>query len=495
MANKIIPIIDDISAIEHGFFDAIKTGDEYDRVYSVSDFNTYFEGLIRQTGVFKNVGKEFNISADQGMRIKIGSGKAMVGGHWVRFLKDLTMDIDVSTAQGNLTCAICLISSETDRTVSLGVYTGNYTSGTEFNRPITLGKNGTIRQYRSNDINVLLLANIDIPKGQNSIKQSDIHMIDFYADAVNAGSYVKVTGTDSNDKQVTTMVYSPELYDQDQDNYYNGYIESLLNSMEASGIADLYAKDIADIGDDIAKLKTSVIDLLNDDDKMWLEDILIPQYVPPIIDAEFNKSTMPAKYISYMFIWDSSGPSSRVRVKNTLNRGPVSFFCTRDCDIVVFGKDRISSVGVINNKSIVFQSGEIYDKSGSSITNKIQVTYGTSQTIVNQNSDSVYLFAYDSAGKYLGRTDGITGDIETVTMNKTLFSNSSGTEANFRENLSYILVLSSNNHRVGLYQDSGETIEGIKKDEINTLSIGQNDETNIYAKNNAAFIFAKAGEV
>lgn len=77
-------------ALKYGWFNAIKevdpeTGDvSFDRTYDSESMNNHLKGLISQNGIFANVGQKLEVTAVEGqMRVVVGTGKAMVGNHWV----------------------------------------------------------------------------------------------------------------------------------------------------------------------------------------------------------------------------------------------------------------------------------------------------------------------------------------------------------------------------------------------------------------------------
>lgn len=74
-----------IKAVRSGFFNAVKNEETqlWDRVYVEEDMTDYFRGLIRQTGVFSEVGNQLRVSPATGVyKVTVGTGKAMVNAHW-----------------------------------------------------------------------------------------------------------------------------------------------------------------------------------------------------------------------------------------------------------------------------------------------------------------------------------------------------------------------------------------------------------------------------
>lgn len=68
-------------AITFGFFNSVND----DRLYNAETFNTYFEGLISQNGVYENVDDSLAVAAgSDGLTVTVAPGKAIVNSHWVK---------------------------------------------------------------------------------------------------------------------------------------------------------------------------------------------------------------------------------------------------------------------------------------------------------------------------------------------------------------------------------------------------------------------------
>ncbi len=76
-------------AFSYGFFDS----KNLDRVYTAESFTDYLSSLICN-GIFDNFGQCFRLTADGGLNLTIGTGKAWIDGHY--FLSDTPHTLDLS---------------------------------------------------------------------------------------------------------------------------------------------------------------------------------------------------------------------------------------------------------------------------------------------------------------------------------------------------------------------------------------------------------------
>lgn len=65
--------------IKFGFFDSV----EGDRTYSASDISEMYEGVLTN-GIVRGVGEELKVNVAEGLKISIGTGKAVVDGKWIK---------------------------------------------------------------------------------------------------------------------------------------------------------------------------------------------------------------------------------------------------------------------------------------------------------------------------------------------------------------------------------------------------------------------------
>lgn len=107
-------------AITSGFFDSVSG----DRVYNAEQMSRYFDGLISD-GVFESVGGKFNVtSANDGMKVNVASGRAVIKCHWVQ--NDDTVQLTLSPADASFDRidAIVLRLDAEAREITLTVKTG-----------------------------------------------------------------------------------------------------------------------------------------------------------------------------------------------------------------------------------------------------------------------------------------------------------------------------------------------------------------------------------
>lgn len=112
-------------AITSGFFNSVSG----DRLYNAETFNTYFEGLISQNGVYKGVDNELQVAAgSDGLTVTVAEGKGVVNSHWFKLsaVEELTLE----TAH-NLFSRYDMIVARwngTTREITLDVVTGTAAS-------------------------------------------------------------------------------------------------------------------------------------------------------------------------------------------------------------------------------------------------------------------------------------------------------------------------------------------------------------------------------
>lgn len=112
-------------AITYGFFDAVNS----DRVYNAEQMTHYFDGIVSD-GVFENIGNRFVVaSAHDGMKITVGSGRALIRSHWVVNDAATEFTLDPADAGANRTDAVALRLDMDARTISLIVKKGTASNG------------------------------------------------------------------------------------------------------------------------------------------------------------------------------------------------------------------------------------------------------------------------------------------------------------------------------------------------------------------------------
>lgn len=108
-------------AITFGFFNSVND----DRLYNAETFNTYFEGLISQNGVYENVGDSLAVAAgSDGLTVTVAEGKAIVNSHWVRLTAVETLTLATAHNLFNRYDMITLRWNATTRNITLQAVTG-----------------------------------------------------------------------------------------------------------------------------------------------------------------------------------------------------------------------------------------------------------------------------------------------------------------------------------------------------------------------------------
>lgn len=77
------------------FFDAIKTGDTYDRVYNSEDMTSYLDKIVG-SGVFPNPSTQLQVRAASDMNIVVGAGQGWINGHKMISTTDLPLTVPQS---------------------------------------------------------------------------------------------------------------------------------------------------------------------------------------------------------------------------------------------------------------------------------------------------------------------------------------------------------------------------------------------------------------
>ena len=125
-------------AITSGFFDSVSG----DRTYDADQMSTYFEGLISD-GVYENIGERFAVTtANDGMNINVGSGRAIIQSHWVKNDAITVLTLDPADVQLNRVDAVVLRLDTSAREISLTIKKGTAVSGTPSMPTIT--RSGTV---------------------------------------------------------------------------------------------------------------------------------------------------------------------------------------------------------------------------------------------------------------------------------------------------------------------------------------------------------------
>lgn len=120
-------------AITCGFFDSVNE----DRTYNAEQMSAYFDGLI-SNGVYENIGERFAVtSANNGMNINVGSGRAIIQSHWVKNDATVVLTLDPADVQLRRIDAVALRLDMTNREIVLTIKKGTAASTAPPIPPIT----------------------------------------------------------------------------------------------------------------------------------------------------------------------------------------------------------------------------------------------------------------------------------------------------------------------------------------------------------------------
>lgn len=145
--------------LSSGFFDSVGT----DRLYYADSFNTFFEGLISQNGIFENVGSGFSVTNAGGLTINVADGKALVNNRWVRSNATEALTLTAAHSVLNRYDMIALRWDSTTRDVTLAVTSGENASTAIKPSPVR-----NVNQYE------IVLAYVYVRAGASEIMPADV---------------------------------------------------------------------------------------------------------------------------------------------------------------------------------------------------------------------------------------------------------------------------------------------------------------------------------
>lgn len=145
-------------AVTYGFFNSI----DGDRKYNADQMSNYFEGLVSD-GVYNGVGQSLVVLADTGLKVNVGTGRAVISSRWMK--NDSAFNIELNPAHATLDRidSIVVKLDMLNRTISLEAVEGTASSTPV---PPTLPT--------SNSVKFLTLANITVGAAVTSLSQADI---------------------------------------------------------------------------------------------------------------------------------------------------------------------------------------------------------------------------------------------------------------------------------------------------------------------------------
>lgn len=152
--------------IQSGFFDALESGGEYDRVYNASMFAHYFNLLVKN-GVFANPATSLQVvaNATPNMQVVVNPGSAWINGYYMTVLSGSTevLSIELASAALNRIDSVVVGLNLINRQMSVYIK-----QGTPAASPVAPSLT------RNNDVYELELAQISVAAGIGSIIQDYI---------------------------------------------------------------------------------------------------------------------------------------------------------------------------------------------------------------------------------------------------------------------------------------------------------------------------------
>lgn len=147
-------------ALTSGFFNSLNG----DRKYNAEDIASMFDGIITD-GIIKNHGEAFNVTANGGNQVKIGSGRAWYKRTWTNNDSSMLVNLEPADSSLNRIDAVVLEINKSDdvRNNSIKVIKG--TPGANPSRPALTN---------SIDISQLPLAYILRPASSTEVSQANI---------------------------------------------------------------------------------------------------------------------------------------------------------------------------------------------------------------------------------------------------------------------------------------------------------------------------------
>lgn len=149
-------------AIQGYFFNAVKNGDKYDRVYSAEDMCSYLNKLV-SNGVLPTPASNLKVNASSGMNIVVKAGDAWIQGHKIVSNADLPLTIAAASVQYARIDRVVVYVDYTNRKMNIAVKQGTPSSSPK--APALV---------RDSSRYEMCLADITVAKNAVEIKQSNI---------------------------------------------------------------------------------------------------------------------------------------------------------------------------------------------------------------------------------------------------------------------------------------------------------------------------------
>lgn len=224
-------------AIDYGFFNSVSG----DRVYNADDVNDFLEGLISSSGIFANVGGMFEVTANTGLTLNVGTGKAMIQNHWVKSNAIETITLSTAHALLNRIDAIVLRLDNTNRQIILTTIEGSPASN-----PVSP------EIVRDGQIYDICLAHVSVRAGTTAITQSAIK--DKRLNSELCGFIVGLV------EQLDTSQFMAqlEIWEQEQEQAFNDWFDSLTQELNVNTYVQQFTKQLTGT---VAEIKDIELDM------------------------------------------------------------------------------------------------------------------------------------------------------------------------------------------------------------------------------------------
>ena len=315
-------------AITSGFFNSLNG----DRRYNAEQIGNYFEGLI-SNGVFQNVGDALVVRSQEGMTIRVGTGRAFINSHWLK--NDAWYMLNIQTANAQLNridrVVIRLDLTEEERNVTIVVKTG-----APAYVPVAPALTRTETVYE------LCLAQIYVNAGTTSIRQANI--VDYRPNTTMCGW---VTG-------IVKQVDTSELFLQWQ-NAYEEYYEQCTTEFDTyfSNKRAEFDQWFADLSGEL-RVDTTI--------KKYQNTIITANETTEIFIgiSQFEEGDILFVHVGGVFliedeeyVIDGVGENAKIILTNSLNAGnPVTFIVLKSViGLNLNGEQLVSSVYSVQAES------------------------------------------------------------------------------------------------------------------------------------------------
>jgi len=151
-------------SIYTGFFDAVESGGEFDRVYSAEDFARYFS-LFIGNGVFPNPSSGLQVvaQASPNMNVSVSAGDGWINGYYIRLDASEMLTIPTAPSSLNRIDSVIMGLDYTNRQIALYIRSGAVSANPT---PVVLQRDSSVYE--------LELAQILVNESVASILQSNI---------------------------------------------------------------------------------------------------------------------------------------------------------------------------------------------------------------------------------------------------------------------------------------------------------------------------------